>query len=229
MQYRQVLRDYHAIANALRRKHSDADVQLSWKIGRSPRRMEGYSAVLVKSVRLTLFKPKQACRIPLNALRSFPVSYEEYTFVSEWPADGMDDRVELFPEDSHHYQLDTALGKMEWRALWPSGDGTISLGPSGRRFTVAMFHQLQCLDIIREELVATPNADSSTSDDGRRWELTEHCMNYLRQMMLCHSEIALESVRSAVPPSIVDLTRSRYTCRNWTELYAAVEEHGIKS
>jgi Mycotoxin biosynthesis protein UstYa len=72
-----------------------------------------------------------------------------------------------------------------------------------------MFHELQCLDNIRQALIDKENQN----------EIVHHCMNYLRQMTLCHSHTALESVGWDSPPKVVDLTRSLYQCRDWTALH----------
>ena len=104
--------------------------------------------------------------------------------------------------------------------MLPAGDGFIHLGPHDRRFGVTMFHQLQCLDVIRQALTDTQGGDAN--------ELIHHCMNYLRQMALCHSHTALESVRADKPPKIVDLTRSMYECRDWTALYKGAEANHLR-
>lgn len=87
-----------------------------------------------------------------------------------------------------------------------------------------MFHQLKCLDIIRQELVAPSQRDGHTTESPSHWELTEHCMNYLRQISLCHGNTALESVRSDQSPKITDLHRTTYECRDWSAMYAQYTE-----
>ncbi|KAF7965223.1 hypothetical protein HWV62_45053 [Athelia sp. TMB] len=159
-------------------------------------------------------------------------AYKGDDYPMTWPIS--QGRVGLQPEDTKRYTLDTPRGAQEWRALVPcSSDGTISLGANGRRFTVAMFHQLKCLDIIREALV-TPSlrpesaagSDANASDSPSHWDLTNSCLNYLRQISLCHGNTAIESVRSDEPPKITDLHRSTYECQDWTALYAHFMETG---
>ena len=126
--------------------------------------------------------------------------------------------VYMYPEDTHRYALSTPSGAAEWRALVPPSNGTVRLGPRGRAFTVAMFHQLQCLDVIRAAM-ASPVAPG----DARRARLRDHCLDYMRQTVLCHAHTDLESVRSDVGPKIADLTRSVYRCRDWRVLYDAMD------
>lgn len=155
-----------------------------------------------------------------NGLISFPTAYVGDDYPPEWPIhQGI---VALYPEDTHRYDLDTQQGIAEWAAHIPHGDGFVRLGPNDRKFGVAMFHELQCIDIIRQALV---------DKQEHQKEIVHHCMNYLRQMVLCHSHTALESVRWDRPPKVVDLTRSLYQCRDWTALYegAAVNHHQCES
>lgn len=149
---------------------------------------------------------------------AFPTAYDGDDYPPEWPIH--QEIVGLYPEDTHRYALDTSLGSAEWRTMLPAGDGFIHLGPHDRRFGVTMFHQLQCLDVIRQALTDTQGGDAN--------ELIHHCMNYLRQMALCHSHTALESVRADKPPKIVDLTRSMYECRDWTALYKGAEANHLR-
>ncbi|EGN96824.1 hypothetical protein SERLA73DRAFT_58173, partial [Serpula lacrymans var. lacrymans S7.3] len=115
-------------------------------------------------------------------------------------------------EDTHQYQLNGTTAISEWNVLIPPGNGVIHLGSAGQHFTVAMFHQLQCLDVIHAKLVGLPDLDPLHDDSPSLWELTQHYMNYFRRMVLCHLHTALESVQSNVPLAIVDLTWSQYTC-----------------
>ncbi|KZP21062.1 hypothetical protein FIBSPDRAFT_954026 [Athelia psychrophila] len=166
-----------------------------------------------------------------------PTSIPSYSYIGDdypmaWPISQA--KVGMQPEDTQRYTLNTPMGAQEWKALVPcSSDGTISLGPEGRRFTIAMFHQLQCLDIIREALVnpslrpeSTAGSDANARDEPSHWELTTSCLNYLRQISLCHGNTHIESVRSDEPPKITDLHRSTYECNDWTTLYTHFAESG---
>ncbi|KAG2151243.1 uncharacterized protein EDB93DRAFT_1103191 [Suillus bovinus] len=87
-------------------------------------------------------------------------------------------------EDSVHYQMNTEDGRAEWASLTP-GNGLVYLGEQrGHPFSISMFHQLRCLDILREDIV---RANSSAA-------LSRHCLNYLRQMIMCRSDAQLENI-----------------------------------
>ncbi|KAH8109250.1 hypothetical protein DFH11DRAFT_1628246 [Phellopilus nigrolimitatus] len=146
------------------------------------------------------------------------VAYMGDDYPMTWPLPEVSP-VLMYPEDTNRYALDTPDGEAEWRALVPpsSGNGTVHLGPHARPFTVAMFHQLQCLDVVRSSIASRGEIDQ------RAKELTDHCMNYLRQAVLCHARTVLESVRSDIGPKITDLARSEYVCRDWRVLYEAFQ------
>lgn len=84
---------------------------------------------------------------------------------------------------SRHYQLDSQVGIAEWAKLMPSGGHLIRRWSEHetQTHTVAMFHQLRCLDVLRNDYVSrTPSY------------LTKHCLNYLRQTVLCIADTHLE-------------------------------------
>jgi len=86
-------------------------------------------------------------------------------------------------EDSVHYQMDTEDGRAEWASLIP-GSGLVYLGEQHHPFSISMFHQLRCLDILREDIV---EGNSNTT-------LRHHCLNYLRQMVMCRGDTELETI-----------------------------------
>jgi hypothetical protein len=57
--------------------------------------------------------------------------------------------------DSLHYDLHTPLGADEWSKLIPDSGTTVFHPTSGEVRTVAMLHQLQCLDYLRRDYVAS--------------------------------------------------------------------------
>ncbi|OBZ73321.1 hypothetical protein A0H81_06834 [Grifola frondosa] len=117
----------------------------------------------------------------------------------------------LFEFDSYsHYQAQSAA---EWSALVP-GDGIVYLGPHHQPFIVAMFHQLRCLDIVRNQL-ATPV-------ELRELETARHCINYLREMILCRGDTFLDPYQYAHKIAALDPHPIR-RCLDWRAVYTAVE------
>lgn len=123
--------------------------------------------------------------------------------------------VQMSVEDTHQYELDTDEGAEHWAKLAPK-NGMIHLDNNSTA-TISMFHQLRCLDVLRVALV---QASRTKAPPGPR---VRHCLNYIRQMILCRSDLRLENVRDPVIHA-VDLT-SLHTCQDWRKVYSAVERN----
>ncbi|KAI0318449.1 hypothetical protein OF83DRAFT_1056870 [Amylostereum chailletii] len=111
----------------------------------------------------------------------------------------------MMMEDTEHYSPLTHTGIAEFSKHFPSGEHIVR-GKDGEEYTVAMLHQLRCLDIVRDAFV-------NGSGIG---PLTRHCLNYLRQSILCLADTRLE-------PVIVSFS-SDYVCSDWEALYDAIDE-----
>ena len=135
------------------------------------------------------------------------------------------DAVHMPLENTVHYTPDTPAGIAEWSTTLPSGGGLLHLGPAKRPFSISMFHQLRCLGILRGTLVRELQRKHLPAPvDSDLDPLVRHCMGYIRQMVLCRSELRLESVRSPFTnrATISDVT---HTCRDWSAVYDAAEEN----
>ncbi|EED80180.1 predicted protein, partial [Postia placenta Mad-698-R] len=126
--------------------------------------------------------------------------------------------------DSVHYQLSTEVGADEFAKLLPPGGHVVYIGSIivdedgqhevvSRPYTVTLFHQLKCLDVIRHELVNVSGPVSS---------LTRHCMNYLRQSILCRPNLCLESAKNAGGTAARTYNA---ICRDWTSIYEEAERN----
>ncbi|KAJ3810409.1 hypothetical protein EV368DRAFT_15457, partial [Lentinula lateritia] len=112
----------------------------------------------------------------------------------------------LLVEDTVRYQLNSTE---EWHSMFPESGGFVRLGSQHRLFGVSMFHQLHCLDKLRQSVLAVP------STQWERWH-TQHCLNYLRQMILCASSMRLEDVKNGEKVNGLGL---EHECRDWSVLY----------
>jgi len=123
--------------------------------------------------------------------------------------------------DSVRYQLDTS-GAEDYAKLLPSGghivyiddDDSQTIGPEP--YTVTLFHQFRCLDIIRDSINQLSLESTPVST------MTRHCMNYLRQTILCQPNLRLESAKTSggVAARTYDAV-----CRDWTPLYEEAERN----
>lgn len=82
-----------------------------------------------------------------------------------------------------------------------------------------MFHQLHCLDMIRQAIVrGSPDSH------------TQHCFHFIRQGILCAADTTLDPLNvdglgpdgSGVGTNGVDVT---HVCRDWTQVYNFVREN----
>ncbi|OSX65733.1 hypothetical protein POSPLADRAFT_1038358 [Postia placenta MAD-698-R-SB12] len=129
-------------------------------------------------------------------------------------------RVLMASDASTHFQLTTAAGIAEWVALVP-GNGLVHLGPHRAPYTVAMLHELRCLDIVRDAMVHGLRSGNMTD---AQVDLGRHCLNYLRQMVLCRGDLQLEPFLAPSHYKPIDLYGT-YVCRDWGAVYREVEQN----
>ncbi|THV07090.1 hypothetical protein K435DRAFT_772810 [Dendrothele bispora CBS 962.96] len=141
---------------------------------------------------------------------------------------------------SSRYGL-TEDGSEDWNHLMPSGGHLVrfplqphststsnNTTPSSADFTVTLFHELKCLSIYREEYMAVlasrHNSDSPPTSSSTRQPspLVRHCLNYLRQRVLCRMDLKLEYNKDLHAKS----SRQYETvCRDWERVYEAAEKN----
>ncbi|KAI1208030.1 uncharacterized protein F4807DRAFT_468906 [Annulohypoxylon truncatum] len=104
-----------------------------------------------------------------------------------------------------------------WTSLFPRGDGFIKhpeLSPEPT--CLAVYHQLHCLDAIRSGYWAA--IDGIEPNHHARPAHVRHCIDYLRQSLMCHADTNLESIN----PDLGGVTGfdSERTCRNYDRVTA---------
>ena len=102
-------------------------------------------------------------------------------------------------------------------------DGSSSLKcdkTANRMFVVTMFHEMHCLRLL--------NLAFDPSDPVGEGHI-KHCLNYLRQMILCDADLTLEPAdwEKQLSEGGDDLNRqgSTHICRDWETVYDAVEKN----
>lgn len=119
-----------------------------------------------------------------------------------------------------HYQLDGRNHSVaEFARLLPKGGHTIHVDNDKAQtevYTVTLFHQLKCLEIIQQEYVSSRPRIQPLSP------VTWHCLNYLKQMFLCRPSLGVESI---VNPYAHAVRSYEMVCRNWSKVYAEVERN----
>jgi hypothetical protein len=120
---------------------------------------------------------------------------------------------------SVHYDLVTHEGIEQWSKLIPDTGYVVRQGSDNQSdapilFTVGLFHELKCLDILRSEYVnrylnssIRATKPSSTAKD---------CLNYLRQVIICNMDMGLENVKD----DFGRVTKGHEViCQDWTKVY----------
>jgi Mycotoxin biosynthesis protein UstYa len=120
----------------------------------------------------------------------------------------------MYIEPTKHYQLSGHDADAEWAALAPN-DGIIHLGPHRQPYSISLFHQLRCLDIIRRDVVGSLPPE--------RNKLSGHCLNYMRQMVLCRADLALDPVLGR--EFEVEVHAETNQCVDWRRVYQEVEKN----
>ncbi|EJD36501.1 hypothetical protein AURDEDRAFT_108556 [Auricularia subglabra TFB-10046 SS5] len=118
--------------------------------------------------------------------------------------------VALEVEETVHNGIGAAA-MSDWEGTVTGVFGWYKLGPSHHEYSSTMYHERHCLRMLHRAL--TPEAVGEKVTNGH----AQHCLNYIRQMTLCHPDLTLE------PPDVlsrhwdIDRTRgSTHVCRDWS-------------
>ncbi|KAL6309496.1 hypothetical protein BKA93DRAFT_723646 [Sparassis latifolia] len=134
--------------------------------------------------------------------------------------------VALTTEDTRHYALDSGDAAAEYRALLPGNErGFVRLGPEKRFFGLAMFHQLHCLDSLREAVLHPPII-ANGADVGVVKHLT-HCLNYMREGILCAADVALEAELVQGSRDVGYGNGVTHVCRDWGKVHEFAERNYV--
>lgn len=130
------------------------------------------------------------------------------------------DHVAMTLYESVHFALnktDASAGN-DWDhlAVIPRGHGRVHLGPMKRTFVVVMYHQMHCLAMIHRALVAFDDPTWKQVADEHH---IRHCLDYLRQGILCGAADSLEE--GDFMQSDMELGRVGDTliCEDWEKVY----------
>jgi len=118
---------------------------------------------------------------------------------------------------SVRYELNNNVSSEVWsKSTDTRSGGFVRLGDDYRVFAVSMYHQLHCLSALQTAMTTKTSGSSSSPMDIH----VQHCLNYLRQFILCSADDTVEPVvtlsrleSQRCPPPF---TRK---CRNWEKLY----------
>jgi hypothetical protein len=107
--------------------------------------------------------------------------------------------------------------------LWIPAGRTFGISKTARTFWisdecytagVAMFHQMHCLQVLRNTIV-----------HGGPDHHVRHCLNLLRQTVLCASDTTLDAMNLKHGTDGLGVV---HVCRDWQSVYDFVEENQLK-
>jgi len=156
--------------------------------------------------------------------------------------------------ESLHYPL-LPEKNQNWTSLIPPLSSGFLYHPHDHKFySVALYHQLHCLNSLRKYVARGSVSHFSLSSwpalINAHWELGSelrldrevvthagHCLDYLRQAILCHADTTLEPVHDIVVPADPLRNTSQHTdkvaqgwdvlhrCKDWTFVRDALEDN----
>ncbi|KAI0667427.1 hypothetical protein C8Q78DRAFT_982102, partial [Trametes maxima] len=127
--------------------------------------------------------------------------------------------VQLVIEESVHYLPLGNSSEDMWSSLTSAGYGYVRLGPADRTFAVTMFHELHCLRMINRAFTKTEGATPNH---------LRHCLNYLRQGVLCSPDLAIEPGNFEDRDFEIERTGGTHTCKNWGAVYDTMDSNFLE-
>lgn len=116
----------------------------------------------------------------------------------------------VFEAPDTHYPLDD---DRIWASIVPPKRGFLRLGPDGTPFSLALYHQLHCVNGIRFAYVASRDGLFKTEKmRAESFGHVNHCFDVLRQSLMCKADTTLMLVGASNTTSV---TRR---CRDWTQV-----------
>ncbi|KAJ7912543.1 hypothetical protein B0H13DRAFT_1613508, partial [Mycena leptocephala] len=120
--------------------------------------------------------------------------------------------VAMLAEETRSYPIEGHDALEIWATSSSKGFGYVRLGPEKRAFAVAMFHELHCVRLMRAALAGRYDASSRGH--------MHHCLNYIRQMILCSPNLTLEPANILARDFETDRVGATHICADWSALYA---------
>jgi hypothetical protein len=114
----------------------------------------------------------------------------------------------------------------EWASLFPSNHATgihlDSHGGAGQ--FISVYHQLSCLNALRKLYMNPGWAADQTKQD-----TVDHCLNVLRQAVLCNADTTLEHSHPETKANGKEVAAASgmdvlHMCKNWEELRSSAED-----
>jgi len=182
---------------------------------------------------------ESSCRAETAGVMGRGFAKREYTWIGDdFPANlgiapepyGLDvgDPVLMILEDSNHYPAEGPDADAEWESVYPGqSGGFIRVGPNRRFFGLTVYHQIHCLDSIRFAMLGRDHPVRRGLDGEKRMvPHAQHCLNFLRQTILCSADLTLEPEASF--QDVEEGLFTRHVCKDWSRVHAFVEQNDVE-
>lgn len=131
--------------------------------------------------------------------------------------------VAMTLQESIHFSLNStdSVSSSEWFTLLdnPQGSfGIVRLGPRHRAFILTMRHQMHCIYNIQQGLTGRDHSSTTRHH-------VSHCLNYLRQTLLCAAEDGIEKGNFETRNYEKYKVGDTLVCEDWERVYNDLEEN----
>ncbi|GJE86351.1 hypothetical protein PsYK624_024310 [Phanerochaete sordida] len=136
--------------------------------------------------------------------------------------------VVMVLEDSRHYSLNSSDADAEWLSIYPGGQlGFVHLGPQKRFFSLSLYHQIHCLDSLRHAILAQGHGGGQQHGHTakRDVEHSAHCLNYLRQTVMCAADLTLEPEIVPGSEDVGEGLAAMHVCRDWSKVHEFAQKN----
>jgi hypothetical protein len=135
--------------------------------------------------------------------------------------------VAMTLQESVHFSVNASsiIADLAWSTttagIFRSGHGFVRMGPRREAFLVSAIHQMHCLRVFQHELLGV-KGDVILSDLPGHFR---HCLNYLRQTILCAAAGSLETGDAMQRDWEVDRIAGSMVCENWESIFEEVDQN----
>lgn len=92
-------------------------------------------------------------------------------------------------------------------------------------FSVALMHQIHCVAIIKHAFMVYRRSDATSHDVGIHH--IDHCVEYLRQAIICHGDLTLERPSTQTYPQGTTGWGDVHQCRDWDQIISVIRKLAI--
>jgi len=128
--------------------------------------------------------------------------------------------------DNDHYNL---TSHSAWASLIPNNKGIVRVGTQDMEVQVALYEQLDCINNIRISVLHLYKVETTEPAISPDFKKTEKCFGILRQLLLCASDITLETpdppIRHAdgsLQMGLITGLGVSHRCMDWEKVWTTV-------